>query len=394
MAIAQRVAGFSLGQADILRRAMGKKKKSELDKQYEGFHQGMADRGFSMPPSRLSGRSCCPSPTMPSTRPTRPPTGSCRIGPPTSRRTIGRVHGGAPHERRRLEGQDGGVPERVPPDGHQGAPPDVNESTRYFSAVGHDIRFGLGAVRNVGANVVDGVVAARADAPFTSFHGFLSAVPPHVANKRTIESLIKPARSTRSATRGAPSSRSMRMRRSRPCSTSGARPTARSGSTSTACGTSPNRCRRFPSVRNGPRRTNWPSSGRCSGSTCPTTRSPVSRCRWPSTPRSRSTTSSSPRSSRRRPSHGRGPRHERPAPRREIQRQPLRHHHGRRLRWRGHGHVHGQDLPGVPAPRCSRTRSSSSAGASRGAMTGSTSTPCRRSRPTSVRSTSPAPSFS
>ncbi|HWU32502.1 MAG TPA: DNA polymerase III subunit alpha, partial [Marmoricola sp.] len=37
MAIAQKVAGFSLGQADILRRAMGKKKKSELDKQYEGF---------------------------------------------------------------------------------------------------------------------------------------------------------------------------------------------------------------------------------------------------------------------------------------------------------------------------------------------------------------------
>lgn len=47
MAIAQKVAGYSLGQADILRRAMGKKKKAELDKQYEGFHQGMIDRGYS-----------------------------------------------------------------------------------------------------------------------------------------------------------------------------------------------------------------------------------------------------------------------------------------------------------------------------------------------------------
>ncbi len=46
MAIAQAVAGFSLGQADILRRAMGKKKKSELDKQYEGFAGGMKQRGF------------------------------------------------------------------------------------------------------------------------------------------------------------------------------------------------------------------------------------------------------------------------------------------------------------------------------------------------------------
>src|SRR5690606_27518814 len=47
MAIAQRVAGFSLGQADILRRAMGKKKKSELDKQYEGFSNGMKANGYS-----------------------------------------------------------------------------------------------------------------------------------------------------------------------------------------------------------------------------------------------------------------------------------------------------------------------------------------------------------
>src|SRR6185369_12513418 len=47
MAIAQKVAGFSLGQADILRRAMGKKKKSELDKQYAAFSAGMAERGFS-----------------------------------------------------------------------------------------------------------------------------------------------------------------------------------------------------------------------------------------------------------------------------------------------------------------------------------------------------------
>src|SRR5690554_3250734 len=47
MAIAQRVAGYSLGQADILRRAMGKKKKSELDKQFENFSRGMAERGYS-----------------------------------------------------------------------------------------------------------------------------------------------------------------------------------------------------------------------------------------------------------------------------------------------------------------------------------------------------------
>ncbi len=47
MAIAQKLAGYSLGQADLLRRAMGKKKKSELDKQFEAFSAGMAERGYS-----------------------------------------------------------------------------------------------------------------------------------------------------------------------------------------------------------------------------------------------------------------------------------------------------------------------------------------------------------
>ncbi|MBC7593887.1 MAG: DNA polymerase III subunit alpha, partial [Kineosporiaceae bacterium] len=47
MEIAQVLAGFSLGQADNLRRAMGKKKKSELDKQYSGFEAGMRERGYS-----------------------------------------------------------------------------------------------------------------------------------------------------------------------------------------------------------------------------------------------------------------------------------------------------------------------------------------------------------
>ena len=47
MAIAQHIAGYSLGQADLLRRAMGKKKKSELDAQFEKFSGGMRDRGYS-----------------------------------------------------------------------------------------------------------------------------------------------------------------------------------------------------------------------------------------------------------------------------------------------------------------------------------------------------------
>jgi DNA polymerase III subunit alpha len=70
--------------------------------------------------------------------------------------------------------------------------PDVNESIGFFSAVGDDIRFGLGAVRNVGSNVVEMIRAAREEkGAFTSFHDFLRKVPIPVANKRTVESLIK-----------------------------------------------------------------------------------------------------------------------------------------------------------------------------------------------------------
>jgi DNA polymerase III subunit alpha len=71
-------------------------------------------------------------------------------------------------------------------------PPDVNASAATFTPVGGDIRFGLAAVRNVGTNVVDAIVAARSGkGAFTSFSDFLRKVPVNVCNKRVIESLIK-----------------------------------------------------------------------------------------------------------------------------------------------------------------------------------------------------------
>ena len=89
MAIAQHLAGYSLGGADLLRRAMGKKKKAELDAQYETFSGRHAEqRLLGRRRSRRCGTSWSRSPTTRSTRPIRLPTGCCRTGPPTSRRTI------------------------------------------------------------------------------------------------------------------------------------------------------------------------------------------------------------------------------------------------------------------------------------------------------------------
>jgi DNA polymerase-3 subunit alpha len=71
-------------------------------------------------------------------------------------------------------------------------PPDVNESVATFAAVGKDVRFGLAAIRNVGINVVEAIIAARkSKGAFTGFSDFLRKVPLVVCNKRVIESLIK-----------------------------------------------------------------------------------------------------------------------------------------------------------------------------------------------------------
>jgi DNA polymerase-3 subunit alpha len=71
-------------------------------------------------------------------------------------------------------------------------PPCVNESDADFTPIGSDIRFGLCAIRNVGANVVASIVATRkAKGAFTDLGDFLKKVDAVVCNKRTIEALIK-----------------------------------------------------------------------------------------------------------------------------------------------------------------------------------------------------------
>jgi DNA polymerase III subunit alpha len=71
-------------------------------------------------------------------------------------------------------------------------PPDVNESDSDFTPNGTAIRYGLGAVRNVGEQVVEAIVAARREkGRFTDFFDFCDKVDIGVLNKRVIESLIK-----------------------------------------------------------------------------------------------------------------------------------------------------------------------------------------------------------
>ncbi|GAA1238990.1 DNA polymerase III subunit alpha [Janibacter melonis] len=193
MEIAQKLAGYTLGNADLLRRAMGKKKKEVLDKEYVPFSEGMKANGYNEASvAALWG-----------------------VLVPFSDYAFNKAHTAAyglvsywtaylkanyPAE------YMAGLLTSVGDDKDKSAlylgecrrmgikvlPPSVNESVGRFAAVGEDIRFGLDAIRNVGRNVVEAIITAREEkGRFTSFDDFLAKCPAVVCNKRTIESLIK-----------------------------------------------------------------------------------------------------------------------------------------------------------------------------------------------------------
>ncbi|HEU5222970.1 MAG TPA: DNA polymerase III subunit alpha [Candidatus Lumbricidophila sp.] len=193
MAIAQKVAGFSLGQADILRRAMGKKKKEELDKQFAGFEAGMHANGYSAAAVKTLWDILLPFSDYAFNK-----AHSAAYGVLSYWTAYLKAHYPAEYMAALLtsvgDSRDK-LAEYLNECRRMGIkvlPPDVNESIAYFAAVGSDIRFGLGAVRNVGFNVVAGLRAAReSQGAFESFHDYLRKAPLQALNKRTIESLIK-----------------------------------------------------------------------------------------------------------------------------------------------------------------------------------------------------------
>ena len=193
MSIAQKLAGFSLGQADLLRRAMGKKKKSELDKQFAGFSGGMQANGYSIEAVTTVWNILLPFSDYAFNK-----AHAAAYGVVSYWTAYLKAHYPAEYMAALLTSV-GDARDKLAlylnecrRMGIQVLPPDVNESIGFFAAVGTDIRFGLGAVRNVGFNVVEAIRSARVEkGRFESFHDFLRKVPLQVANKRTVESLVK-----------------------------------------------------------------------------------------------------------------------------------------------------------------------------------------------------------
>ena len=190
---AQVLAGYSLGKADLLRRAMGKKKKEILDKEFVPFQAGCRERGYSdeaiqavwdvlVPFAGYAfNKSHSAAYGMVSYR-----TAYLKANYPAEYMAALLTSVGDNKDKAALYlGECRKLGIRV-------LSPDVNESVLNFNAVGNDVRFGLGGIRNVGENVVASIIRSReAKGRYESFPDFMNKVEIAVCNKRAIESLIK-----------------------------------------------------------------------------------------------------------------------------------------------------------------------------------------------------------
>lgn len=191
MQIAGIMAGFSMAEADILRGAMGKKKREVMAEQREKFIGGAMNKGYS---EKLAGevfdliahfagygfnRAHATGYAMVAYQ-----TAYLKANYPVEfmAALLTSIQGDKDrvvryiNECRRLN--------------IEVLPPDVNQSEHDFNVVEGSIRFGLSAVRNVGVNVVDAILQARTEEPFESLYEFCNRVNMRALNKRAMESLI------------------------------------------------------------------------------------------------------------------------------------------------------------------------------------------------------------
>jgi DNA polymerase-3 subunit alpha len=191
--IAQRVAGYSLGQADLLRKAMGKKDKVIMEAERGKFVDGAVHNGYEA----------------------KKANDIFDYVEPFARYGFGKAHAVAyalvayqtawlkVHYPRQFMAalmtsemdRTDNVVKFIHESGQMGIrihPPDINESNFAFTVVGPNIRFGLGAVKGVGGGAIESILEARQrTGRFTSLLQFCEDVDLRACNKKVIEALIK-----------------------------------------------------------------------------------------------------------------------------------------------------------------------------------------------------------
>jgi DNA polymerase III subunit alpha len=208
MQIANRLAGYSMGEADVLRRAMGKKKPEEMAQQRERFIEGAVNRGY--PPKKIErifdllakfAEYGFPKSHSAAYALLAYQTAYLKTHYPVEfmAALLTSVTGNTDDVVKYInECREMGVPVE---------PPDINVSDANFTPHESAIRFGLAAVKNVGHNAIESIVAARKELAgegaratqagptqagrFKSIYEFCEKVDLRLLNKRVLESLIK-----------------------------------------------------------------------------------------------------------------------------------------------------------------------------------------------------------
>jgi DNA polymerase-3 subunit alpha len=193
MEIAQKVAGYSLGAADLLRRAMGKKKKEILDKEFIPFRDGMIENGYSPDAIKTLWELLVPFSDYAFNKAHTAGYGLVSYWTAYLKANFPAEYMSALltsvkddrdklaiylNECRRM--------------GIQVLPPDVNLSAAEFAPSEGNIRFGLSAIKNIGILVVESIIKSREEkGSFENFANFLEKIEQQICSKRIIESLIK-----------------------------------------------------------------------------------------------------------------------------------------------------------------------------------------------------------
>lgn len=191
---AQVLAGYSLGQADLLRRAMGKKKQEVLDAEFVNFQKGARDKGYTDEAIQAVWDVLVPFAGYAFNKAHSSAYGLVTYWTAYLKANYPAEYMAALLTSVRDDKDKSAIYlNECRKMGIKVLPPDVNESDANFTPQGDDtIVFGLTAVRNVGNNVVDSIVRCRkAKGKYSSFPDFLDKVEAVVCNKRTVESLIK-----------------------------------------------------------------------------------------------------------------------------------------------------------------------------------------------------------
>ncbi|KAE8128349.1 MULTISPECIES: DNA polymerase III subunit alpha [Bifidobacterium] len=188
------LAGYSLGRADVLRRAMGKKKPEVLAKEQVPFFEGMKEHGYSEEAAQAVWDILVPFSGYAFNK-----AHSAAYGLISYWTAYLKTHYPVEFMAALLQNERTnkdktalylGEARRM---GIQVLPPDVNESILEYSAVGDVVRFGLGAIRNVGDKAVADIIAERETGRgrYVNFMDFVRRVSLTALNRRLVESLIK-----------------------------------------------------------------------------------------------------------------------------------------------------------------------------------------------------------